>query len=328
MIFPISLFSKSWKDFDVKVLTEKLMEHDDSMYLILEDSNKQKFYLNFYDRLEEKNIKKIIDLKNKFYEMKQLTIKKILFTVDDNSIGILIIPKKFIYKGKDIKSLVPGGLSYYYINDKLQYDFRVIREDFSFKLSGDYDSDLNIGDAILNTKEKKKILIKKEIEDKKKLLNRKLLSQGKIKLKDLYRKELEKKGFKKKQKEPLKNYSFNIFAGSGATASIAFSFHWKKIEIMPFLSYNYYVNNDTKKSENQIPLGLRVAFHFFRGASFSTYLLTASSYQVGIGGSDNKIFWSAGIGQIFLKYLFFEIGVVNTTGESPIAAGFGVRLPF
>lgn len=133
----------NWQKENVTVIETKKekLEAEDKIKLIeeLRDQDGNIFSVTYDPSvpLEEKVVKKIIELKRTFFEWKTIQIESIRFVPSFDIIEIVIIPKKYEYGQIDYLPYMPAGMLFIY-TDTLTYNFRITRENLFIKIKGEY----------------------------------------------------------------------------------------------------------------------------------------------------------------------------------------------
>ncbi len=325
LCLPTLLLADIFEDNDLKVLNKK-----NENQVVVEDENKHKYQINYYDELTSDHLEKIVELKKEIFKMKYIKVKRIFFTVEDNVVSAVVIPSSYIYKGENVGPFIPGGVSFFLENDVLNYDFRVVREDYSFKLKGKYKDEQKLFIEINKTR-KQKILVQKREKIEKEIIKR--VKEGKPIDSAFYAKMagIDNINTQKKKDETKPSdisHSLRLYVGSGGLASLAYGFKYKSLEILPSVGYSVYKNEDSDDPLTSVPLGLRTSFYLLNLGSFKPYLFAGGFYSIAVKNTENLFLGAAGAGVVVVEYGIAEAGYFMSGEGSSFVIGLGARIPF
>ncbi len=132
MIVPFGdAMSVDWEKLGFSVVSSG--ERGGENFVQLRDSRKRLVKVRYFGELEKKWGKIISRLDARLGNMKFLKVDKMDFFQNKNSLEILVIPKKFTYKGINFLPHLPGGLVFIYDRD-LSYNFRFNKDNYFIRI--------------------------------------------------------------------------------------------------------------------------------------------------------------------------------------------------
>lgn len=117
------------------ILVNKTENINDKTQLELKDASNRFFSVKYHGVFDSLRVKKILILKDNFYSWKNMSIRSIKFFVLEKGLKIVIIPEKFMVKGKNYGSYMPAGMVFYFLKN-LRFNFRMIKDSVSMKIKG------------------------------------------------------------------------------------------------------------------------------------------------------------------------------------------------
>ncbi|PKL11927.1 MAG: hypothetical protein CVV50_05060 [Spirochaetae bacterium HGW-Spirochaetae-6] len=326
LLFPLGLFSFDWKKAGYEILEQKNASDSSFQILIVADANKRNFEIKFQQELNPAQIQILMDLKERFYGWSNLRIKSLSFIVWQDKISVSLLPDEFIYEGQNLARVIPGGLFFYWQQNKLFYEFRVQEGETFLKLKGElrdnegFFAKMKAPGPAFEEQKKQEELMKAIVEEEFKKELQKDISQ-----------EPEKKdAADEKKEEQTIFFGFSIFAGSGALGSLSVDLDLGWLILSPAAGFTLYYpdSSDPNIKAMGVPLGMRVAVPILDAVVVRPYLLGAVYYGLEIENYESQFIWLAGAGTYFLRYFFTEGSYLSNQNGQGFVFGLGMRFIF
>lgn len=124
--------SPSWKKWNLQ-----LLEKNEKAFKLKDEKNRV-FFIEKNQNFKAQKVKNVVQLKNEFFAMKILKIKKLYFIVNSKEIRAFILPKQLTIAQKQLLQHIPGGLNFVLQGKSLLYSFKVLKGMTVFKMQGRY----------------------------------------------------------------------------------------------------------------------------------------------------------------------------------------------
>ncbi len=135
----IQSYAFNWKKFDTEVINTS--QDGPKTILTLKDMKDKIFKVIYQDEaMLAKIAPKINKFKNEFYGWREISFTEISFMVFDNYLEVILMPRELTYKQTNLARAIPAGITMMSPpeQDKMHYDFRIIKDDFFLRIDGDY----------------------------------------------------------------------------------------------------------------------------------------------------------------------------------------------
>jgi hypothetical protein len=276
----------------------------------MKDAKGNTFHVHYTEQTDREIIEQALALKDKFFDWEYIKINRLTLALYDTSLDIVLIPSKITYKKRNLLPFLPAGLSFSQEEDKIRYNFRILKENQSYKLTGVLDSEESLLDKILFYIE----------EDK---------PEDILKEQKQPREETKKESNGRAVGIPVKKDAFRhglrFGFGSGSLFSMGYTLQWRFLEVNPWIGFLYY-NGDSESVA--FPLGLRTHLYFSEISIFRLYWFGGISYNAEIENYDAPYTLITGLGEAFLKYFFVEVSYLYNSNGHGLTLGFGLHIPF
>lgn len=158
VLYAIQLQAFDWSSKGITVVEKG--EKDGKTELLLKDSKENPFSLSYTTEPDDSMLQSVARLHGNFREWKNLKIDSIKFFYEQGGLEISIMPKSFVYEGKEIAAYMPSGMQFTY-SYLLQYNFRINIDRLFVRIAGDFESEDAICRKIMTAIENPKEYIKK-----------------------------------------------------------------------------------------------------------------------------------------------------------------------
>jgi hypothetical protein len=312
LLFCSQLQALSWEDYSVEIVEKKILDtgKEARINAKMKDARGNTFHVHFTEKADKKIIEQALSLKEKFFSWEFVKIDRLTLALYDSSMDIVLIPSRINYKDRDLLPYLPAGLSFSYNEEKIRYNFRILKENQSYKLTGVLDSEESLLDKIL-------FYIK---EDKPEEIIKEQKQTGE---------EQENKSGETVNDIPVKKdglrHGLRFGFGSGSLFSMGYTLQWRFVELNPWVGFLYY---NGKSESVAFPLGLRTHLYFSELSFFRLYWFGGVSYNTEIENYDAPYTLITGLGEVFLKYFFVELGYLYNPNGHGLTLGLGLHIPF
>lgn len=158
LLYAIQLQAFDWSTKGIAVIEKT--EADGITELLLKDEMNNRFMLNYAAEPDDSMARNVIQLHNNFRSWKNLKIESIKFVYEQGGLEISIMPKSFVYDGKELSAYMPSGMQFTY-SYLLQYNFRINIDRLFVRIAGDFESEDALCRKIMTAIENPKEYIKK-----------------------------------------------------------------------------------------------------------------------------------------------------------------------
>lgn len=128
-----------WKKFDAEVINTS--QDGQKTTLTLKDRKNKVFKVIYQDEtMLEKVAPKINKYKKEFYDWREIIFTDISFMVFDDYLEVIIMPREIAHNQTNLAKAIPAGITMLSPpgQEKMHYDFRIIKGDFFLRIEGDY----------------------------------------------------------------------------------------------------------------------------------------------------------------------------------------------
>lgn len=132
---PYSTFFASFESANIKEIFSEVI--NEKKHKKFQDLQKKEFSVIYTNNISQDQENKILKAREIFLKWPQLEIKQMIFTLSTATIEIWILPTSFETSFGDITPYMPSGMTFYF-TDALFFDFRMKKEQFFFKMRGNY----------------------------------------------------------------------------------------------------------------------------------------------------------------------------------------------
>lgn len=143
-IFAVSALAASydWPSKGITVATDAEIEGEEQHQSSLEkadrltDEQGRSFTLIYKNTLSDITADRIIQIKNRLYDLKYITVKSLTFRVSDNDIiDIILVPSAFSFIETNPQEFAPAGVLLQY-TDILEYKFNIVKDGIVVRIAG------------------------------------------------------------------------------------------------------------------------------------------------------------------------------------------------
>ncbi|MBU3917679.1 hypothetical protein KKA14_19300 [bacterium] len=118
-----SIYAFDWAKYEIQVKNET--EKEKSVQLNLHDNKGNSFKLTYFGKEPEAKIMETVySLYERFFKWKHIKIKTLDFTIKNNQIDAIVIPKQYVYENMNLTDHLPAGMMFTF-QKKLSYNFRI-----------------------------------------------------------------------------------------------------------------------------------------------------------------------------------------------------------
>ncbi len=129
------LYADGWRSDHITIVREQKSKGLD--HLILKDASGKQFEVFESSLSTEKQIQRILELKDFFYGWKSLKIKSLEFRLSRTKLNINVVPAELRMNGKDLATVIPSGILF--LDRKtLEYQYRILSKKNTLKIQGKY----------------------------------------------------------------------------------------------------------------------------------------------------------------------------------------------
>jgi hypothetical protein len=146
LAFAMSAYAADWKGLGLEVLDKK--EGEGAYEYKLKDAGGIEFVIQSEKEISDALVKRAIDMKGTLTSREIFKVKEIKFTILPNSIDAAIVPSEFTYSGTDILPYLPSTIIFS-LSDKLEYSFRIVKDNIFMRIKGEYIDDKELGEKVL-----------------------------------------------------------------------------------------------------------------------------------------------------------------------------------
>ena len=139
MLVGVTTPALDWQSLKTS-LVDKNVENSKTV-LTLKDAQNQVFKVTYQDEeIISKMINPIVKYKNEFYKWHSVRIKELNFVVFANILEVVIFPQEIKHNNLNLVDAIPAGITmtYYPDQNKLRYDFRIMKDNQTVRIVGEY----------------------------------------------------------------------------------------------------------------------------------------------------------------------------------------------
>lgn len=136
MLFFVSagLAAADWSVWGISLARQDKTDEGLALYQ-LSDQAGHAFTLTADRDPDAELVRKIGETVKHLYDWPELVVKSLQFFYQEGQFRAMVLPEKFMVGGEDVTRYMPAGLTFFY-TDQLSYDFRMVKDTVSMKVSG------------------------------------------------------------------------------------------------------------------------------------------------------------------------------------------------
>lgn len=115
----------------------------------LEDKAGRRFAVSWQREPTADDARKVGEVAEALLGWDQLAVRTLAVLVTADGLEVSLVPSRFTVRDKDVTEFLPAGMAFYY-KDFLAYEFRMVKESVSMKLSGRFVSRAEFAVALAN----------------------------------------------------------------------------------------------------------------------------------------------------------------------------------
>lgn len=311
----------NWENFQLEVISAPASPDSSSQQFELKDKQGQIFALNFFAASPSQDaIRNALTYKDQIFSFSRISVKKLLITLEPNAAVFLLLPSKVAYQDNDLAPFLPGGITFILQDGRLYYNFRVLREQYSFKVDGAFQTEELLIEAIIKTRElqqKTQFMEQNQDELKSRLLKALQAHEP------VQEKETPAPGAK------LPSLYLNLFAGSGTLCGMGLDyFLFSHLSLGPLAGISYFQETESGTGKTDLislPSGLNAKFYLLRSSALQFYIFTSGFYRFSIQNAQNDWLYGGGGGLALLDLFFAETSYFLSSKEGQLVFGLGMK---
>jgi hypothetical protein len=125
----------NWAKHNFQLVKSSQNELNKQTTVVLQDKNDQQLQVIFKNELSDQQKETVAELHKKITAWQGLEIQSIKYILISETVEIVIIPQKLVYKKMDLQEFLPAGLHFIY-NKGMRYDFRMVKDKIFVKIYG------------------------------------------------------------------------------------------------------------------------------------------------------------------------------------------------